>query len=84
MQAYLQSSKALSNAEIAEVYSLAEQYNVGICLYGGTQSPSNGPAEWSASGSLFALRRFVKAVGFSNISKPSYPDVRWTDKNRWE
>ena len=84
MQMYLQSPNALSNAEIAEVYSLAEQHTVGICLYGGTQSPSRGPAEWSASGSIFALRRFMKAVGFSPISKPSYPEVRWTDKNRWE
>ena len=84
MQTYLQSSRALSNAEIAEVYSLAEQHNVDICLHGGTQSPSKGPADWSASGSIPALRRFVKAVGFSTISKPSHPEVRWTDKNRWE
>lgn len=84
MQTYLQSPKALSNAEIAEVYSLADQHHVGICLYGGTQSPSKGPSEWSASGSILALRRFMKAVGFSAISKPSYPEVRWTDKNRWE
>lgn len=84
MQTYLQSPNALSTAEIAQVYSLAERHNVGICLYGGTQSPSKGPAEWSASGSIFALRRFMKAVGFTTISKPSYPEVRWTDKNRWE
>ena len=84
MQRYLQSPNALSDAEIAEVYSLAEQHNVRVCLYGGTQSPSKGTAEWSASGSAFALRRFMKAVGFSQIAKPSYPEVRWTDKNRWE
>ncbi|GAA4100211.1 hypothetical protein ACFFOS_19340 [Nocardioides kongjuensis] len=84
MQMYLQSPNALSNKEIDEVYSLAEQHDVGICLYGGTQSPSRGAAEWSASGSVFALRRFMKAVGFRAISKPSYPEVRWTDKNRWE
>lgn len=84
MQMYLQSPKALSNAEIAEVYSLAEQHNVGICLYGGTQSPSKGAAEWSASGSILALLRFMKSVGFRAISKPSYPEVRWTDKNRWD
>ena len=35
-------------------------------------------------GGMFALRRFMKAVGFSTIAKPSYPEVRWTDKNRWE
>jgi hypothetical protein len=84
MQTYLQSPNALSNAEIAEVYSLAELHDVSICLYGGTQSPSQGPAEWSVSGSTLALRRFMKAVGFSTISKPSYPEARWTDKNRWE
>ncbi len=84
MQTYLQSPNALSDAEIAEVYSLAEQHNVGICLYGGTQSPSKGPAEWSATGSVLTLRRFAKAVGFSTIAKPSYPEVRWTDKSRWE
>lgn len=84
MQRYLQSHNALSDAEIAEVYSLAEQHNVGICLYGGTRSPSQGPAEWSASGGTLALNRFMKAVGFSTIPKPSYREVRWTDKNRWE
>lgn len=84
MQTYLRSPNALSKAEIADVYSLAEQHNVDVCLYGGTQSPSKGPAEWSASGRLSALRRFMKAVGFSTIRKPSYPEVRWTDKNRWE
>ncbi len=84
MQSYLQSPNALSNAEIAEVYSLAEQHNVDICPHGSTQSPSTGPAEWSASGSILALRRFTKAVGFSTIPEPSYPEVRWTDKNRWE
>lgn len=75
---------ALSNTQIAEVYSLAQQHEVDISLYGGTQSPSSGPAEWSASGNFFALRRFTKAVGFSAISQPEYPKVRWTDKNRWE
>jgi hypothetical protein len=65
-------------------YFLAEQHKVGIVLYGGTQSPSKGPAEWSASGSSLALQRFAKAVGFSAIPEPSYPEVRWTDKNRWE
>lgn len=84
MQTYLRSPNALSRAEIAEVYSLAEWHSVGICLYGGTQSPSKGPAEWSASGSRLALRRFTKAAGFRTISRPSYPEVRWTDKNRWE
>lgn len=84
MQMYLQSPKALSSAEIADVYPLAEHHNVGIWPYGGTQSPSKGPAEWSASGSLFAVRRFMKAVGFNAIPKPSYPEVRWSDKNRWE
>ena len=84
MERYLQSPKALSDGELAQVYSQAEQHNVAICLYGRTQSPSIGPAEWSASGSRFALRRFMEAVGFSTISKPSYPEVRWTDKNRWE
>ena len=84
MQMYLQSPDALSDAEIAEVYALAEQHRIDICLHGGTQSPSKGPAEWSVSGGIFALRRFMKAVGFSTISEPSYPKVRWTDKNRWE
>ncbi len=84
MQRYLRSPNALSNAEITKIYSLAEQHNVDICLCGGTKSPSKGPAEWSASGSIFALRRFMEAAGFSTISKPSYPEVRWTDKNRWE
>lgn len=84
METYLQSPNALSDAEIAEVYSVAEQHNVGICLYGGTQSPSKGPAEWAATGSNLALRRFVRAVGFRTIAKPSYPEVRWTDRSRWE
>lgn len=84
MRKYLQSPNALSNAEIAEVYSLAEKHNVGITLYGGTQSPSQGAAEWLATGSIFALRSFVKGVEFHTISKPSYPEARWTDKNRWE
>ena len=84
MQTYLRSPNALATSEIAEVYSLAEQHNVGISLYGGTQSPSKGPAEWLVSGSIFALRRFARAVGFNTIPKPSYREVRWTDKNRWE
>lgn len=84
MQMYLRSPKALTNATIDEVYALAAQHDVGICLFGGTQLPSTGPAEWSASGSIFALRRFMKASGFSAIAKPSYPKVHWTDKGRWE
>lgn len=84
MQTYLKSTNALSNAEIADVYSLAEQHHVGLVLYSGTRSPSKGPAEWSASGSVFALRRFMKAAGLRTIPKPSYPEARWTDKNRWE
>jgi hypothetical protein len=84
MLTYLQSPRALSNGEITEVYALADRHNVGICLYGGTQSPSQGPAEWSASGSILALRRFAREAGMRVIPKPKYPEVRWTDKNRWE
>lgn len=84
METYLRSPNALSTTEIAEVSSLAEQHKVGICLYGGMQSPSEGPAEWLVSGSILALRRFTTAVGFTTIPRPSYPEVRWTDKNRWE
>ena len=72
MRNYLQSPKALSDAKIAEVYSLAEQHHVGIYLHGGTQSPSKGLAEWLATGSILALRRFVKAAGFRTIANPSY------------
>ncbi|NCD16687.1 MAG: hypothetical protein EOL91_05125 [Actinobacteria bacterium] len=84
MGTYLRSPNALSAAEIAEVYSTAEQHNVAICLYSGTQSPSDGPAEWLVSGSISAVRRFTTAVAFNTIPKPSYREVRWTDKHRWE
>jgi hypothetical protein len=84
MQTYLRSPSALSTAEIAQVYSLAEQHNVGICLYGGTQSPSQGPAEWLVSGGVSSLRRFTMAVALDTIPKPTYPEVRWSDKKRWE
>ena len=84
MQTYLQSQRVLSNPEISEVYSLAEKHNVDICLYGGTQSPSKGPAEWSATGGMLALRRFARDAGMNVIPKPADPEARWTDKNRWE
>ena len=84
MRTYLRSPSALSDTEIGEVYRLAERHHVDICLFGGTQSPSKGAAEWLASGSMFSLRRFMKAVGFSTIPEPSYQEVRWTDRNRWE
>jgi hypothetical protein len=84
MRTFLQSGRALSDAEIARVYALAERLRVSVGPFGGTQSPSKGPAEWAASGSVVALWRFLRAVGFRVISEPSYPKVRWTDRNRWE
>jgi hypothetical protein len=81
MQTYLQSPNALSTAEI---HSLAEQNKVGICLYGGTQSPSKGRRSGRPPAASFALRHFMKAVGFSGGSKPSYSGFRRTNTNRWE
>lgn len=84
MKLFLQSPQGLSDKQVAEVYALAEQHSVSICLYGGTQSPSRGPAEWLANGSTVALRSFASEAKMNVITEPQYPKFRWTDKTRWE
>lgn len=84
MRIFVQTVKALTGKEISDLYALAERMNVGFGMTGGSGSPSKGPAEWTVSGGLRAIRRFVRETGVTPIKEPKYPKVRWTDAARWE
>lgn len=50
----------LTNEQIAAVYALAEECEVGICLWQNTPSPSIGPSTWGIEGNILRIRRFLR------------------------
>lgn len=85
MTIYITTPRAMSAEEIDAFYWLAEEHNVGIVP---TDSPSQGPSEWSLNGGLMATRRFLRdaseSYGAQVTPKKQREHVRWSDKNRWE
>jgi len=56
----------LTNEQITGLYALAEEFGVGICLWGNTPGPNRQSFTWAVEGDFFQVRRFMpnlKALG---------------------
>lgn len=52
----------LSDAQIDQVYRLAEKTGVGIALWQNTERPSVGNSVWGVEGSALKILRFVRTI----------------------
>lgn len=56
----------LTDEQIAGLYVLAEEFGVGIRLWGNTPGPNRESFTWAVEGGFFQVRRFMpnlKALG---------------------
>ncbi|MEU7553151.1 hypothetical protein AB0B01_12515 [Streptomyces sp. NPDC044571] len=49
----------LTDEQIDGLYALAEEFGVGICLWGNTPGPNRESFTWAVTGGFLQVRRFM-------------------------
>ncbi|AWI32731.1 hypothetical protein [Streptomyces tirandamycinicus] len=55
-------NKSLTDEQITAVYDLAEEFEVGVHLWGNTPSLARDSFTWAVEGSFLQIRRFKRAL----------------------